>query len=509
MKINHISLCLYLASASAMTGCSAESFKPSESPNPWTDDYTEVADMDSTHRWGTYNVHDPAMIKVGDTYYMYSTDAIYFTRPKEPVDTARMKKRMRRHRHTGNVQMRRSKDLVNWEFIGWALPEIPQETVDWVRGLNPGMRGAASNVWAPYMVDAGDGTYRLYYCVSAFGRKTSVIAMATATDPEGPWTHKGCVVKTDNESPMNAIDPSVITGKDGRQWMHYGSYFGGLYCVELDPSTGFTVKDGDQGHLVAHRQRLSGADNLEGPEIIYSPEHDMYYLFGTYDPLESTYNVRVARSKTPEGPFTDFFGKIMSDTTENFPILTAPYRFDGHPGWVGTGHCGVVADADGHFYMAHQGRYAPSPGMMDLHLRRIYFTPDGWPVVSPQRYTATPQQQFRKNDMAGTWEIIRIREPRANEEFTNGLVPAGTRPLDGDWNKSVSLSFCDDGSISDTETANWDLDEENQLLNLTIDGEVINNLVIFAGHDWEREADTILFAGLDSDGRTVWGKRTI
>ena len=64
-------------------------------------------------------------------------------------------------------------------------------------------------------------------------------------------------------------------------------------------------------------------------------------------------------------------------------------------------------------------------------------------------------------------------------------------------------------TATDTETANWDLDEENQLLNLTIDGEVINNLVIFAGHDWEREADTILFAGLDSDGRTVWGKRTI
>ncbi|MCM1503921.1 MAG: arabinan endo-1,5-alpha-L-arabinosidase [Muribaculum sp.] len=509
MKIHRISLPLCLAAFLAGTSCSADKFSPVSSVNPWVDDYSEVAVFDSINSWGTYNVHDPAMTRVGDTYYMYSTDAIYFARPKGPIDTAAMRQRMRERPRTGNVQMRRSKDLVNWEFIGWAFPEIPQEPVDWVRGLNQGMRGAAGNVWAPYMVAADDGTYRLYYCVSAFGRKTSAISMATADSPEGPWTHQGCVVKTDNESPMNAIDPSVITGKDGRQWMHYGSYFGGLYCVELDPATGFTKEEGDKGHLVNHRQRLTSADNNEGPEIIYSPEHDMYYLFTSYDPLESTYNVRVSRSKTPEGPFVDFFGKEASDTTDNFPILTAPYRFEGHPGWVGNGHCGVVADADGHFYMAHQGRYAPTPGMMDLHLRQIFFTPDGWPVVSPERYTATAERKFASADLEGTWEIIRIREPRANKELNNGVVPRGFDVLSGKWNTGKSHVFASDGTITGKDASAWELNEEKQLLNLTVDGEVINNLVIFAGHDWERELDTILFTGLDKDGRSVWGKRII
>ena len=506
MKTGHIFtiLCIYTC---ALAACSQEVFVPVPAENIWADDYAKVAYMDSSARWGTYNVHDPAITRVGDTYYMYSTDAIYFAPRREPSDTTRRRPDARRK--TGNIQMRRSKNLVDWEFTGWALPSIPQETVDWVRGLNPGMRGAASNVWAPYMVQAPDGTFRLYYCVSAFGRKTSVIALATAPSPEGPWTHKGCVVKTDNESPMNAIDPSVITGKDGRQWMHYGSYFGGLFCVELDPSTGFTMKEADHGHLVAHRQRLSPADNLEAPEIIYSPEHDMYYLFGSYDPLESTYNVRVARSKTPEGPFIDFFGKEMSDTTENFPILTAPYRFDGHPGWVGTGHCGVVADSEGRFYMAHQGRYAPTPGMMDLHVRRIFFTPDGWPVVSPQRYTATPDRHFSKADLAGTWEIVRIREPRANDQLSNGLVPRGFKLLDGDWNTSKSFRLEPEGSIYGQASSSWALNEDEQLLNLTLDGEIIKNLIIFAGHDWERGSDTVLFTGLDKDGRSVWGKRVI
>ncbi|MCR1860088.1 hypothetical protein NSB23_24020, partial [Phocaeicola vulgatus] len=37
--------------------------------------------------------------------------------------------------------------------------------------------------------------------------------------------------------------------------------------------------------------------------------------------------------------------------------------------------------------------------------------------------------------------------------------------------------------------------------------EDINNLIIFAGHDWENETETILFTGLDAQGHSVWGKR--
>ena len=55
----------------------------------------------------------------------------------------------------------------------------------------------------------------------------------------------------------------------------------------------------------------------------------------------TTYNVRVSRSDAAEGPFTDYFGKAVKDTTNNFPILTAPYRFENHTGWAGTAHCAV------------------------------------------------------------------------------------------------------------------------------------------------------------------------
>ena len=88
--------------------------------------------------------------------------------------------------------------------------------------------------------------------------------MPESSSPEGPWELKGCVVRTDESSVMNAIDPSVVVTDDGKWWMHYGSFFGGLYCVELNPATGLPVTAGDQGHLVARRADYS-VHNLEAP----------------------------------------------------------------------------------------------------------------------------------------------------------------------------------------------------------------------------------------------------
>ena len=71
---------------------------------------------------------------------------------------------------------------------------------------------------------------------------------------------------------MNAIDPSVIADEiTGKWWMHYGSFFGGLYCVELNPETGLALNEGDLGHLVARRCQLSAKTIWKHQEIIYNP----------------------------------------------------------------------------------------------------------------------------------------------------------------------------------------------------------------------------------------------
>ncbi len=486
---------------SLVTGClliscgGPAAFIPVKSPNPWADDYRSIANMENYRQWGTYNVHDPSCRKVGDTYYMYSTDAIFAENRKEAKE---------KDVPLGFIQVRRSKDLVNWEFVGWAFPEIPEAAVKWVRE-NAGGRGA-TNIWAPYMIPYKE-KFRLYYSVSAFGRQDSYIGMAEASSPEGPWEQKGCVVKTNTDTPMNAIDPSVIVdAATGKWWMHYGSYFGGLYCMELDPSTGLAMTENDLGHLVARRANYR-KDNLEAPEIMYHPELKKYYLFTSYDPLMTTYNVRVGRSARIESDFEDFSGKALSDTINQFPILTAPYQFDNHSGWAGTAHCGVVGDGEGNYYLMHQGRLSPQNQLMVLHVRQMFFTQDGWPVVSPERYTGTPSQKFRQADLAGEWEIIRVSEPRYERQLAAGQILWGEGELKKEeWNISSHFTFEKNGTLAEN-TGKWSFLTEKQQLTLEMGREVLNNLIIFAGHDWENETETILFTGLDSRGRSVWGKR--
>ena len=463
-------------------------------PNPWADNYIPVSSMEHYKEWGAYNVHDPAIKKFGDYYYIYSTDAIFAEDKKVAAE---------KNVPLGYIQVRRSKDLVHWEFVGWAFPEIPQEAVDWVHANNSGQ--GATNIWAPYVMKKGD-TYRLYFSVSAFGKKTSWIGLAESDSPEGPWEQKGAVVKTNDNTPMNAIDPSVIEDVDnGKIWMHYGSFFGGLYCVELDPETGLTMEKDNLGHLIARRANYR-KDNLEAPEIIYNPELKKYYLFVSYDPLMTTYNIRVGRSDKPEGPFYDYFGKNLNDTVNNYPIIIAPYQFNNHPGWAGTGHCGVVVTDAGRYFMAHQGRLSPHNHLMVLHVRELFFTPDGWPVASPQRFAGNEKRKVDREMVTGNWELIRIMEPKYERQLEAGQIMWGEGSLkEEEWNYSFLLQLKDDGSTSDN--GSWSLNEKNQSVTLKIGQETIRDLFIFPGHDWENQARTILLTGLDDRGRSVWGKR--
>ena len=314
-------------------------------------------------------------------------------------------------------------------------------------------------------------------------------------------------------------NPDLVIADEptGKWWMHYGSFFGGLYCVELNPETGLVLNEGDWGHLVARRANYR-KDNLEAPEIIYHPELKQYYLFTSYDPLMTTYNVRVSRSDAAEGPFTDYFGKAVKDTTNNFPILTAPYRFENHTGWAGTAHCAVFSDNEGNYFMAHQGRLSPQNQLMVLHIRQLFFTPEGWPVASPERYAGTASRQFSKEDLVGEWEIIRVQEPAYERQLEAGQILWGEGELkEKEWNLSTRMTLAKDGTCKGQMTDNewnivqmngkWSFLTEKHLLMVDLNSEKIENLVIFAGHDWENETETILFTGLDSRGRSVWGKR--
>ena len=330
--------------------------------------------------------------------------------------------------------------------------------------------------------------------------------MAESDSPLGPWVLKGEVVKTKRGDRMNAIDPSIVTdATTGKMWMHYGSYFGGLYAVELSKETGFPVLAGDQGHFVATRAHIR-KDNIEAPEIIYNPVFKKYYLFTSSDPLMTTYNVRVGRADKPEGPFVDYFGNDLRDTINHYPILTHPYQFKNHAGWAGTGHCGVFANEKGDFFMAHQSRLSPDNQLMVLHVREVKWTADGWPVVSPERFAGNAGNTVSKSNMAGNWEIIRIQDAKTDRQLEFGQILWGEGQLrPTEINASQAVTFCKNGKMKGSD-GKWKFDAKKGL-SLILKDETISNLIVFAGHDWENETETILFTGLDKNGCSVWGKK--
>lgn len=153
-----------------------------------------VIDIESL--WTLHNTHDPGIIKTDEGYYVFSTDI-------------RVGGELR-----PGVMVRKSQDLIHWEWVHYALPGIPRVAKEWA---------GATNLWAPDVVKYGD-QYRMYYSASSFGSRQSLIGLQTSSSIEGPWTDEGVVIQTRAEDSLNAIDANVLTDADGRMWMVYGSF---------------------------------------------------------------------------------------------------------------------------------------------------------------------------------------------------------------------------------------------------------------------------------------------
>jgi arabinan endo-1,5-alpha-L-arabinosidase len=283
-------------------------------------------------------VHDPAAIRLKDgTYVVYSTH--------------------------GGIEARTSRDGRHWERAGSAFTTLP----DWWRAYS-----AESDPWAPEIVHR-KGLYWLYYAVSSFGSNHSAIGLATsATGRPGTWTDHGKIFATTTTDSYNAIDPGIVEG-GGRLWMSFGSYWTGIRMVELDGRTGRPVTDGTVHHLAT---RPDAPYAVEAPYIVRRGGH--YYLFVSYDRCcagtESTYNIRVGRSTSPTGPYTDRDGTPM--TSGGGDLLLA-----GHGKYLGPGGQSVLRDR-GRDTLVHHYYDAEDGGTPKLGLTPLSWDADGWPTVT-------------------------------------------------------------------------------------------------------------------------------
>ena len=446
--------------------------------NSIEDTYADVAALTDFSNWGPYNVHDPSIKKIGNEYYCYSTDVAYGGTPP------------------AGIQVRKSADLVQWQFVGWAFNGIPSIASQYITS---GGGTPNTGLWAPYIIQSGS-ELRLYYCLSSATCKLSAIGLATATNPLGPWTQKGLVVTSAcSETITNAIDPTVIITPTGDQWMYYGSAYDGIYIVQLNPATGLTLNPGDIGKRIANRGFTNGQynGNIEGAEIIYQPALKKYYLFIAYDWLTTKYNVRVVRGDNPDGPFYDYNGVDANTNVDHTPMIIAPYQFNGHGGWQGTAHCTVFDDGAGHYFIAHQGRPGVAFNYMDLHVRKLFWTADGWPVASPERYAWEGDSVVPASALAGDYEQIDL-----NYQVVPGYADQQVSP---DFQTSVDLNIAADGSFNGNPANTWTYAAPWLTLSYTTGR--TDKLFVQPGRDWENKKTTLILTGLNNTGTAVWGKK--
>src|SRR5215213_10975584 len=146
-----VALALALACAAAFAGCGADGGGGEAGPagSPAT---TAAGPRQFTNPVLDGNFADPAVLKVGDTWYAYATGDLVV-----------------------NLQVARSSDLVHWERLDDALPELPEWSA-----LQKGL------TWAPEVAETAAG-FVVYYTLRDDSSDRQCISVAVGKRPEGPF----------------------------------------------------------------------------------------------------------------------------------------------------------------------------------------------------------------------------------------------------------------------------------------------------------------------------------
>jgi arabinan endo-1,5-alpha-L-arabinosidase len=258
-----------------------------------------------------------------------------------------------------------SRDLTTWERGRPVFSEMPA----WHREVVPTQKG---HLWAPDVIRVGDRFY-LYYSVSSFGVNTSAIGLATSPtlDPAADnyrWKDEGIVIQSRKTDDFNTIDPSVFRDEDGgRLWMAFGSFWSGIKLIELNPETGKRVSPEMPPIAIAWKNAI------EAPALY---KHDgWYYLFVNWGiccrGADSTYEIRVGRSRSVTGPYLDRDDVDMMKGGGTLFLATEGRM-------IGPGHVGIFSE-NGHDWLGFHYYDREAKGMPAYGMRALTWSADGWP----------------------------------------------------------------------------------------------------------------------------------
>ena len=410
-------------------------------------------------------------------------------------------------------------------------------------------------MWAPDVIyNKKMGKWCMYLSINGDGWYSSII-MLTADNITGPYRYQAPVVmsgfrsgdsykSTDLEIVLgeqaslpsryapsdnygnhwpNAIDPCVFYDEDGKLWMSYGSWSGGIFMLELDEETG--LRDYDVTYAENETsdpyfgKKIAGGHYVSGEASYIEYIGGYYFLFMTYGGLEAAggYQMRVFRSLNPDGPYVD--SKGSSAVYDTYQLNFGPTENDGFRGvnifgayddWgfqtVGDwgeraqGHNSIIAAQDGRTYLVYHTRFQNRGEGHEVRVHQVYQNEEGWLVAAPFEYTGegvksagiAAAQKVATADIPGTYKLLAHRYglDHAAKEYA---IP-------------VDVTLNTDGTLSgDGVTGTWAIKAGTSYITFSVGDSQYKGVMVPQTLE-PTNTKVPCFTALDSKtGITIWG----
>ncbi len=468
--------------------------------------------------------HDPSVVKANGQYYIFGSH----------MSWAKSSNLSEWSSFTNNI----NSDYASIFSVGatWAATGVSSYDV-------------SGNLWAPDVIyNPTMGKWCMYMSVNG-SEWNSSIALATASSIEGPYTYAGTVVysgfnNSDHPASMtdyakvtgsstvdsrylsngawkstygtNAIDPCVFYDQSGNLWMVYGSWFGGIFMLQLDESTGlrdYNVRYGlgtDASDGIASDPymgtRIAGGlgSSGEAPYIIYN--NGYYYLFVSYGGFESEggYNMRVFRSSNPDGPYKDAAGNVATytygagsgNTGGNVGIrLMSYYKWSCmSQAEIAQGHNSALVDDNGKMYVVYHTRFNDGYEFHEVRTHQLFANQDGWLVAAPYEYLGETisSSGYSSSDMVGTYEFL-VQDPSVT---TSANICT-----------SVSVNLNSDGTVTGGITGNWSYTSGTAYMTLTYNGVTYKGVFLKQYDESSARNEVMTFTAVGSNNICIWGSK--
>lgn len=472
------------------------------------------------------SVHDPSIVEAEGSYYIFGS----------------------------HLAAARTEDLMSWEMVADGVTSVNPLFVDVISELHEIFDwSGVTGLWANDVIRIDDLFY-MYPNLSRLDSPRASMGLAIADRVEGPYSFAGIFLQSgmwdeisedgeniyDPQIHPNTVDPDAFFDQEGTMWMAYGSYSGGIFILEMDPDTGLPFEGQGYGkHLMGGNH-----SRIEGPSVLYSPHTGYYYMFVSFGGLtaDGGYNIRVARSLQPDGPYYDALGNDMAEVKSdpNLPLFDdasiEPFaqkligsheflRAAGEPagtrrlGYVSPGHNSALYDEEtGRYFLVFHTRF---PGRGEFHQVRVhemFMNEEGWPVVAPHRYVpytfvspdVTPYLpggyrlfQPRCRHKAHCWNIETISREETVGDYK---LINHEKDISAEIKTSELVTLQADGTIVGAYRGSWSSSGGN-FITLHLDGHGQFRGVMSRGWNENAQRFVVTFSAQSAGGMSIWGSR--